>query len=325
MNVWIRVCSHLLFLRPILQPTSFPFARSSESSRECTDALYLQPLDSCCPNSPVWFSSAPLDDLTLETMLARICTVRELHGGESLQMSDGKAFISLWCPQHEVLATIETLPILFFSYFWSSYFILIAGSTIDYFWLATQSNVWVVYVPSTPLKGLCLVFLIKIKYESTSLLSVFMTFTPLFPLMLFVVFQRSGTSCGDRPKTTLATFSVSWNAKENPEAESTAWGRIKTQPRAPEQSWPQSRLGAFVCLTEGLRVCRLSSAESDLLEAAEAKSDDQMSSKLHDCLLQHEPRGAFRVLLLLHVGIFVWCAYWEIMQQHIYLQSFRLN
>lgn len=68
---------------------------STESSRERTDTLYLQPLDSCCPNSPVWFSSAPLEDLALETMLARICTVRELRASENLLMSDGKAFISL--------------------------------------------------------------------------------------------------------------------------------------------------------------------------------------------------------------------------------------
>lgn len=68
---------------------------SSESSRERTDTLYLQPLPSCCPNSPVWFSSAPLEGLALETMLARFCTVRELRRSEYLQTADGKAFISL--------------------------------------------------------------------------------------------------------------------------------------------------------------------------------------------------------------------------------------
>lgn len=52
---------------------------SSESVKQRTNIFYLLPERSCVPNSPLWFSSTPLDDATLETMLIRILTVRELH------------------------------------------------------------------------------------------------------------------------------------------------------------------------------------------------------------------------------------------------------
>lgn len=47
--------------------------------KQRTNIFYLLPERSCVPNSPLWFSSTPLDDATLETMLIRILTVRDLH------------------------------------------------------------------------------------------------------------------------------------------------------------------------------------------------------------------------------------------------------
>lgn len=77
----------------LLNICSFP-ARSSDASRERSDTLYLQPLPSCVPSSPVWFSTTPLDDHMLETMLVRVSAVRELNASEKGQTSDGKAFVS---------------------------------------------------------------------------------------------------------------------------------------------------------------------------------------------------------------------------------------
>ena len=66
---------------------------SSESVKQRTNVFYLHPERSCVPNSPLWFSSTPLDDTTMETMLTRILTVREMHlrpeeGGEGDKMED---------------------------------------------------------------------------------------------------------------------------------------------------------------------------------------------------------------------------------------------
>ncbi|KAF0024266.1 hypothetical protein F2P81_023068 [Scophthalmus maximus] len=52
---------------------------SSESVKQRTNLFYLLPERCCVPNSPLWFSSADLDDGTLDAMLIRILTVRELH------------------------------------------------------------------------------------------------------------------------------------------------------------------------------------------------------------------------------------------------------
>lgn len=57
----------------------FYLSKCSESVKQRTNIFYLLPERSCVPNSPLWFSSTPLDDATLETMLIRILTVRELH------------------------------------------------------------------------------------------------------------------------------------------------------------------------------------------------------------------------------------------------------
>ncbi|XP_046874702.1 zinc finger MYM-type protein 4 isoform X3 [Hypomesus transpacificus] len=71
----------------------FYLSKCSESVKQRTNVFYLHPERSCVPNSPLWFSSTPLDDTTMETMLTRILTVREMHlrpeeGGEGDKMED---------------------------------------------------------------------------------------------------------------------------------------------------------------------------------------------------------------------------------------------
>ncbi|XP_031151492.1 uncharacterized protein LOC116047099 isoform X3 [Sander lucioperca] len=60
----------------------FYLSKCSESLRQRTDSFYLSPDGRCVPNSPLWFSSTPLDDSTMEAMLVRILAVRELQGGD---------------------------------------------------------------------------------------------------------------------------------------------------------------------------------------------------------------------------------------------------
>ncbi|XP_072532060.1 zinc finger MYM-type protein 4 isoform X2 [Salminus brasiliensis] len=57
----------------------FYLSKCSSSVKQRTNIFYLRPERSCVPNSPLWFSSSPLDDEELETMLMRILTVRELY------------------------------------------------------------------------------------------------------------------------------------------------------------------------------------------------------------------------------------------------------
>ncbi|XP_062385238.1 zinc finger MYM-type protein 4 isoform X2 [Sardina pilchardus] len=57
----------------------FYLSKCSPSVKQRTNAFYLQPERCCVPNSPMWFSSAPLDGDGLQAMLTRILTVRELH------------------------------------------------------------------------------------------------------------------------------------------------------------------------------------------------------------------------------------------------------
>ncbi|XP_037548991.1 zinc finger MYM-type protein 4 [Nematolebias whitei] len=57
----------------------FYLSKCSESVKQRTNMFYLHPERCCVPNSPLWFSSTPLDDSTMEAMLTRILTVRELH------------------------------------------------------------------------------------------------------------------------------------------------------------------------------------------------------------------------------------------------------
>lgn len=66
--------------------------------KQRTNLFYLHPERCCVPNSPLWFSSTPLDDSTMEAMLIRILTVRELHlrprkeGGRTRQAPDDPPF-----------------------------------------------------------------------------------------------------------------------------------------------------------------------------------------------------------------------------------------
>ncbi|XP_068189550.1 zinc finger MYM-type protein 4-like isoform X2 [Antennarius striatus] len=55
----------------------FYLSKCSESVKQRTNVFYLHPERSCVPNSPLWFSSTPLDDSTIDAMLTRILTVRE--------------------------------------------------------------------------------------------------------------------------------------------------------------------------------------------------------------------------------------------------------
>lgn len=55
------------------------FSFSSESVKQRSNVFYLLPERCCVPNSPLWFSTTPLDDSTMEAMLIRILSVRDLH------------------------------------------------------------------------------------------------------------------------------------------------------------------------------------------------------------------------------------------------------
>ncbi|XP_008301887.1 zinc finger MYM-type protein 4 isoform X2 [Stegastes partitus] len=76
----------------------FYLSKCSESVKQRTNMFYLHPERCCVPNSPLWFSSTPLDDSTMEAMLIRILTVRELHlkakkGGGTEQTPNDPPFI----------------------------------------------------------------------------------------------------------------------------------------------------------------------------------------------------------------------------------------
>ncbi|XP_068603716.1 zinc finger MYM-type protein 4-like [Brachionichthys hirsutus] len=55
----------------------FYLSKCSESVKQRTNVFYLHPERCCVPNSPLWFSSTPLDDATIEAMLTRIMIIRE--------------------------------------------------------------------------------------------------------------------------------------------------------------------------------------------------------------------------------------------------------
>uniref|UniRef100_A0A8D0AE67 Zinc finger MYM-type protein 4-like n=1 Tax=Sander lucioperca TaxID=283035 RepID=A0A8D0AE67_SANLU len=77
----------------------FYLSKCSESVKQRTNLFYLHPERCCVPNSPLWYSSTPLDDSTMEGMLIRILTVRELHltarkdGGMEKKTPDDPPFI----------------------------------------------------------------------------------------------------------------------------------------------------------------------------------------------------------------------------------------
>ncbi|XP_043317885.1 zinc finger MYM-type protein 4 isoform X6 [Cervus elaphus] len=57
----------------------FYLSKCSESVKQRSDVFYLQPERACVPNSPMWYSTFPIDPGTLDTMLTRILMVREVH------------------------------------------------------------------------------------------------------------------------------------------------------------------------------------------------------------------------------------------------------
>ncbi|XP_037235337.1 zinc finger MYM-type protein 4 isoform X3 [Falco naumanni] len=57
----------------------FYLSKCSESVKQRSDVFYLQPERSCVPNSPMWYSTLPIDPGTLDIMLTRILMVREVH------------------------------------------------------------------------------------------------------------------------------------------------------------------------------------------------------------------------------------------------------
>ncbi|XP_056152313.1 zinc finger MYM-type protein 4-like [Lampris incognitus] len=60
----------------------FYLSRCSESMRKRTDVFYLQPEQTVHTDSTRWFTSEPLQDGILQSMLTRILAVRELHQGQ---------------------------------------------------------------------------------------------------------------------------------------------------------------------------------------------------------------------------------------------------
>ncbi|XP_055013269.1 zinc finger MYM-type protein 4 [Boleophthalmus pectinirostris] len=78
----------------------FYLSKCSESVKQRTNLFYLLPERCCVPNSPLWFSSTPLDDTTMESMLVRILSMRELHpkynsnhGNDNFDSLDDKPYI----------------------------------------------------------------------------------------------------------------------------------------------------------------------------------------------------------------------------------------
>lgn len=74
---------------------------SSESVRRRTDLFYLEPDRCCVPNSPLWFSSTPLDDSTMEAMLVRTLAVRELQGEDGRAVDQRRSDDTLFTPDEE--------------------------------------------------------------------------------------------------------------------------------------------------------------------------------------------------------------------------------
>ncbi|XP_062291642.1 uncharacterized protein LOC133996101 isoform X2 [Scomber scombrus] len=75
----------------------FYVSKCPKSVRRRSDLFYLQPDHFCLPNSLVWFSTTPLDDDTMEAMLIRTLTIRELwrenRSGTDQQTTDDPPFI----------------------------------------------------------------------------------------------------------------------------------------------------------------------------------------------------------------------------------------
>lgn len=83
----------------------FYLSKCSESVKQRTNLFYLHPERCCVPNSPLWFSSTPLDDTTMDAMLIRILSTRELHprisGGGDDNNGTGPDDDQLYVPEEE--------------------------------------------------------------------------------------------------------------------------------------------------------------------------------------------------------------------------------
>ncbi|XP_074468762.1 uncharacterized protein LOC141753956 isoform X2 [Sebastes fasciatus] len=79
----------------------FYLSKCSESVRRRTDLFYLEPDRCCVPNSPLWFSSTPLDDSTMEAMLVRTLAVRELQGEDGRAVDQRRSDDTLFTPDEE--------------------------------------------------------------------------------------------------------------------------------------------------------------------------------------------------------------------------------
>lgn len=73
------VVARSLLILPFDTWSYFLYTNSSESVKQRSDVFYLQPERSCVPNSPMWYSTLPIDPGTLDIMLTRILMVREVH------------------------------------------------------------------------------------------------------------------------------------------------------------------------------------------------------------------------------------------------------
>ncbi|XP_076843861.1 uncharacterized protein LOC143488824 isoform X1 [Brachyhypopomus gauderio] len=59
----------------------FYLSKCPDSVKHRPDLFYLQPLSSCHPDSPLWYSAQALEPSTLESMLTRALAVRDVHLG----------------------------------------------------------------------------------------------------------------------------------------------------------------------------------------------------------------------------------------------------
>ncbi|XP_034027943.1 uncharacterized protein LOC117512091 [Thalassophryne amazonica] len=60
----------------------FYLSKCLESMKQRSDLFYLHPVNSCSPRSPVWFSSTPLDNSTIDAVLVRFLTVRKMKASK---------------------------------------------------------------------------------------------------------------------------------------------------------------------------------------------------------------------------------------------------
>lgn len=76
---WRKFLCYLVFKRVYLFILFFFQINSPESVKQRNDVFYLQPERSCVPDSPVWYSTMPLQKDLLMKMLHRIRMVKEVN------------------------------------------------------------------------------------------------------------------------------------------------------------------------------------------------------------------------------------------------------